>query len=130
MALDIHDQFAIQSLLARYCHNADYNPPESMRAMFTPDGIFEVPAMSIRFEGIDNIIGFFTASREMTASARHIISSPVIEGEGDKANSSTYLQVLRTDDGVIGVVSIGRYIDQLVRTADGWRIKHRMVQIG
>ena len=54
MALDIPDRLAIQELLERYCHNADYNPPERMREMFASDGIFEVPAMELRFEGVDS----------------------------------------------------------------------------
>ena len=91
MALDIQDKFAIEELLRRACYNADYNPPESMRAIYTPDAVFEVPAMDISCRGIDNIIAFFTQSR---------------------------------------VVSVGRYLDTLERTADGWRLAHRSVAIG
>ena len=98
MALDIPDRLAIQELLERYCHNADYNPPERMREMFASDGIFEVPAMELRFEGVDSIIAFFKLSRENNSSARHVISNIVIEGDGDRAKSSSYLQVLSVKD--------------------------------
>jgi ketosteroid isomerase-like protein len=130
MALDIHDKFAIEELLRRCCYNADYNPPESMREIFTSDAVFEVPAMDIRCEGIDNMIAFFTQSRAGFPSARHVINNVVIEGDGDTAKSSAYLQVLRTDEGAIGVVSVARYLDTLKRTAAGWRLAHRTVVIG
>jgi ketosteroid isomerase-like protein len=130
MALDIQDKFAIEELLRRACYNADYNPPESMRAIYTSDAVFEVPAMDISCQGIDNIIAFFTQSRAGFSSARHIINNVVVEGDGDSAKSSAYLQVLRTDGGATAIVSVARYLDTLKRTADGWRLAHRSVAMG
>ena len=130
MALDIQDKFAIEELLRRCCYNADYNPPESMREVFTPDAVFEVPAMDISCQGIDNIIAFFTQSRAGFSSARHIINNVVVEGDGDSAKSSAYLQVLRTDGGATAIVSVARYLDTLKRTDAGWRLAHRTVVIG
>lgn len=130
MALDIQDRFAIEDLLRRGCYNADYNPPDSMREVYTPDAVFEVPAMDISCQGIDNLVAFFTQSRAGAPSARHVINNVVIEGDGDTAKSSAYLQVLRTDEGEIRIVSVGRYVDALKRTAAGWRIAHRTVVIG
>jgi ketosteroid isomerase-like protein len=130
MPLDLADKFAIHELLNAYCHNADYNPPERMRDMFTADGIFEVPAMNLRFEGIDHILAFFTSSREANATARHVISNVVIEGSGDTATSSAYLQVVATRDEITTTVAFGRYLDELRRTPAGWRLQHRRVVIG
>jgi len=130
MALDIQDKFAIEELLRRCCYNADYNPPESMRDIFTSDAVFEVPAMDISCQGIDNMIAFFTQSRAGFSSARHIINNVVVEGDGDSAKSSAYLQVLRTDGGATAIVSVARYLDTLKRTADGWRLAHRSVAMG
>lgn len=131
MALDIHDKFAIEELLRRYCYSADYNPPETMRELFVPEAVFEIPAMDIRCAGIDNIIAFFTQSRSGPyASARHVINNVVVEGDGDSAKSSAYLQVLRTDNGTINTVSVGRYTDTLTRTPAGWRLVQRTVLIG
>lgn len=130
MPLDVADKFAIHELLNAYCHNADYNPPARMRNLFTDDGIFEVPAMNLRFEGIDNIIAFFTSSREANATARHVISNVVIEGSLDSATSSAYLQVIATRDDITTTVAFGRYLDELQRTPAGWRLKHRRVVLG
>ena len=132
MPLDMHAKAAITELLHRYCHNADYNPPERMRELFTPDGIFEIPAMELHFEGIDAIVAFFTASRAAsTSGARHVISNVLIEGDADRATSSAYLQVLGDRDGVMGLVAFGRYLDKLQRGSDGnWRFTHRHVVLG
>jgi 3-phenylpropionate/cinnamic acid dioxygenase small subunit len=130
MSLEVADKYAINELLNTYCHNADYHPPERMREMFTADGIFEVPAMDLRFEGIDQIIAFFTSSRQANATARHIISNVVIEGSGERATSSAYLQVVGTRDDITTTVAFGRYLDELRRTPAGWRLQHRRVVLG
>jgi hypothetical protein len=130
MALDITDRLAIEDLVNRYCHNADYNPPESMRDLFVPEAIWEVPAMDLRCEGIDAIVAFFTQSRAGFGSARHVISNLVVEGDGDRATAACYLQVIKVDEDPKQIVSFGRYQDTLVRTALGWRLQHRMIAMG
>ena len=130
MALDLANRFAIQELLHRYCHIADYDAPEAMREVFTADAVFEVPTMNIRFEGIDNIIAFFRHSRAGFGGARHIISNVVIEGDGSAAASTAYLQVVNVDGDPKSIVSFGRYTDRLQHTPQGWRFTHRLVLIG
>jgi uncharacterized protein (TIGR02246 family) len=131
MALSQQDKAAITELLNLYCHNADYNPPERMRDLFAPEGVFEVPAMNLHFAGVDAIIAFFTASREADASARHVISNIVIEGDGDRATSCAYLQVISLAGGQASTVAFGRYLDTLRRDADGqWRLVHRHIALG
>jgi len=127
MALELEDVLAIQDLLHRYSHNADYNAPERMREVFTADASFEVPAMGLRFEGVEDIIAFFTTSREANARARHVISNAVIEGAGDSATSCAYLQVLEVQETTVATVALGRYFDELVRTPAGWRLRSRRV---
>ena len=51
-------------------------------------------------------------------------------GEGDRARASAYLQVVAIDNGQQTILSFGRYQDELVRTAAGWRFSHRCVLIG
>ncbi len=130
MALDIADRLAIENLISLYCHHADYDPPESMREVFVPDAVWEVPAMDLRCEGIDAIVGFFTQSRAGFGSARHVTSNLVVQGDGDHATANCYLQVIKVDEDPKPVVSFGRYQDELVRTAEGWRFRHRKVLIG
>ena len=130
MALALADRLAIEDLVNLYCHNADYTPPESMRDVFVPDAVWEVPAMDLRCEGIEAIVAFFTQSRAGFGSARHVISNLVVQGDGDRATASCYLQVIKVDEEPKQIVSFGRYQDELVRTAEGWRLRHRLIVIG
>ena len=127
MALSIEDSHAIAQLLHRYCHNADYNPPEAMRAIFTADAVFGIGAMNVRCEGLEAILAFFTNTRGAMPPSQHVINNLVIEGDGDAAQSCSYLQLVSTIEGAPRITMTGRYMDTLRRTADGWRLAQRMV---
>jgi ketosteroid isomerase-like protein len=56
----------------------------------------------------------------------HLGANPVIELDGDRATSeSTWVYITRgfNDEPVVALV--GHYVDQLVRTTDGWRFHRR-----
>lgn len=127
MALNLEDCHAIEQLLHRYCHNADYSLPEAMRAIFTEDAVFELGAMNVRCEGFEAILAFFQNARGSMPPAQHVINNLVLEGDGDSAQSSCYIQVITTVDGEPRIMMTGRYIDTLQRTADGWRLARRIV---
>jgi ketosteroid isomerase-like protein len=126
--LDTLEKFAIQELLHRYSHCADYEPPDRMREFFTGDARFEVPAMGLHFAGIDAIIGYFHAGQATHKGMKHVISNVLIDGDGDSATSSAYLEILAHREGGMQVVGFGRYQDRLKKGADGrWRFIERKV---
>lgn len=127
MPLNIEDCYAIEQLLRRYCHNADYNPPEAMRRLFTDDAVFEIGAMNVRCEGLEAILAFFNHARGSFPPSQHVTSNLVIEGDGDDAQCSSYVQMVTTVDGKTQISMVGRYIDKLRRTTDGWRLAERIV---
>lgn len=64
--------------------------------------------------------------------SQHMISNHRIEISGDTATSCCYLQAQHVREAAPGspnFIVAGRYEDQLVRTADGWRISHRTLVI-
>ena len=129
MALDTADKFAIQELIHRYCHIADYGPPEAMRELFTADGVFEAPARGFNFRGVDALIEFFHSRRDAPSVGRHIISNTVIEGGGNEAQAISYLVVVSAEGSPRSIPLFGRYKDRLLRTANGWRFTHRLVDM-
>ena len=53
--------------------------------------------------------------------------------DGDEADSVCYLQAQHVRPGTMGgdtLIVAGRYLDRFVRTADGWRIAQRRLEIG
>ena len=52
--VDVQTRLDICEVLSRYCHFADHNAGDDWAALFTPNGIFEVPG-SIRLEGREKL---------------------------------------------------------------------------
>lgn len=127
MSLSTDDIVAIQQLLARYTKSADIDSPETMRDIFTADGSLIVETMDLNISGIDNIVEFFTQSRANSAGdVYHVTSNLIVDGSGDSATSSSYLNVMHSGKEV-KQMALGRHIDVLVKTAEGWRIKSRSI---
>jgi uncharacterized protein (TIGR02246 family) len=117
------DHLAIRELTARYNRAFDDVDSEAWADTFTPDGVMEYsggPPIS----GRDALIEM---SRKTGYGFVHITTDPIIEVDGDRATQSCTLIVAnRSKAGdPVAIAMTGRYEDELVRTADGWRFERR-----
>lgn len=122
------DEQAVAKLAAQYCWALDTGDYDGLRDVFTPDA-YAVLGETECF-GADAIVErVSTALRHLDAS-QHLVGSHLVQVDGDEATHRCYLQaqhVLRgTDGGDLWMVA-GMYDDRAVRTADGWRIHHRIL---
>jgi SnoaL-like domain len=110
------DHAEIVQLMARYCLLLDLDDIDRWVHLFTPDATYEVYGRT--YVGHDGL-------RSMTAGAPgglHLGGPPMIEHLGpDRATTLQNLQF----SGRNGEVRLAVYHDELVRTADGWRIASR-----
>ncbi|MGH9365935.1 MAG: nuclear transport factor 2 family protein [Thermoanaerobaculia bacterium] len=110
------DQVAISDLLARYCLTLDTDDVDGWVSLFLPDAHYEVYGRS--FDGHEGL-------RKMMGGAPgglHLGGPPVIEMTApDRARTTRNLLFVErgTRESRSAV-----YIDELHRTADGWRIAH------
>ncbi|MCK9902088.1 nuclear transport factor 2 family protein [Frankia sp. Cpl3] len=109
------DQVAIGDLLARYCLTLDLDDVEAWVNLFVEDGSYQVYGRS--FDGHEGLRGMMAAA----PGGLHLGGPPVIEmlGADEARTSRNLLFVSRAD----GVSRSAVYTDELVRTADGWRIR-------
>lgn len=125
------------STLYRYGHSIDYGLEEDWVDCFTEDGVFDVrhsgtESESHRYQGRVALAEF--VSRHTRAPDRyhkHILVEPVVEISGDRASVRSYFTRLdAADDGTPFIRAFGRYIDELVREADGvWRFRERIAEV-
>lgn len=110
------DDAEIRNLLARYCLTLDHDDVDGFVALFTQDCEYRVYGRT--WEGHDGL-------RSMLAAAPgglHLGGPPEIDVDGDRATTRQNLLFVDRDTGdQRGAV----YDDELVRTADGWRIHTR-----
>jgi hypothetical protein len=109
------DHVAISDLLARYCLTLDLDDVEGWVALFTPDARYEVYGRA--FSGHDGLRAMMAAA----PGGLHLGGPPVIEmlGDGRARTRRNLLFVDRADGASRNAV----YSDELIRTADGWRIE-------
>ncbi len=118
---------AIRALKARYADMCDTGyDPERMKPMFTADAVWDGGDRFGRYEGIDEIYGFFAGVSSQIVWALHYMVAPLIEVAPDleSATGSWYLWqpcTLVTDSGQQAVWLTGRYADRYRLETDGWK---------
>ncbi len=120
------DRTRIIELTARYNRAYDEGDAEGFAALFTDDAVMEVVG-GFRVEGHE---GLTKMCAGMPWGIMHVTVDPVIEIDGDTAVQRVTLLVLQRADGAgrrSKLSSTGRYTDDLVRTASGWRFARRSV---
>lgn len=128
----IADRLEIADVLYRYATALDTRDLELLREVFTPDVVY---VMGVRGElsGVDAIVRKLDEVLGGLEATQHLITNPVIEVDGDTARSTSYVRAQHylTGNGTGGntLDMGGSYRDELVRTAHGWRIERRVLEI-
>jgi uncharacterized protein (TIGR02246 family) len=121
------DRAQIRELTARYNRAFDDNDPESFAATFTDDGVMAVEG-TFSVEGRQ---GLAEMVRHTPYGVVHVTVDATVEVSGDNAVQDVKLLVLSRPGPEAGaggksrLTNSGRYHDELIRTADGWRFARR-----
>lgn len=130
----LEDKDAITRLKGRYCNINDggwngiatHHAVEELVNMFTPDGIWDGgPVLNARAEGSEQIHQLFTHF-QVVEFVIHNVMNPIIEIDGDTALGDWHAIITSTsgsgkDRQAMWI--LGKYNEEYVRTAEGWKIK-------
>lgn len=110
----------------RYARAVDDRDGTALAALFHPDGVVHGT------RGTQPVPEYLTtmAAPSPFGVGQHVLADPIIDLEpgADRAHSDTYAVVYQAQptDGSDTTMTLGmRYVDELVRTADGWQISKR-----
>ncbi len=122
------DRAQIRELTARYNRCFDDGDPDGFAATFTEDGVMAV-------ENTFSTTGRAALAemvRHTPYGVKHVTVDATVEVDGDRAVQDVTLLVLSRpgpdtapDARRSKLTNTGRYHDELVRTADGWRFARR-----
>lgn len=119
------DRQDISDLLVRYATGIDRRDWPLFRTVFTDDCDLDYGEIG-RWQGVDKVTDFMDKTHAMAGHTLHRLSNQVITVDGDKASARTYVDaVIMFGDNQAGVNAWGFYDDEIVRTAEGWRIARR-----
>jgi 3-phenylpropionate/cinnamic acid dioxygenase small subunit len=125
---EISDRLEIQDLFVRYSHAVDTKDWDLYRTVFTEDAYIDYSEMGGSKGDLEETVAFLASAMPMFASTQHLVANTVLTLDGDTASTRTicFNPMVMEMDGAERVFFCGLwYRDELVRTPDGWKIKHR-----
>ena len=126
-AQTVADKQAIMDLQNYYSYSIDSGEYDNLENVFVPDAIADYGPAGFN-EGVDQIKGACRNALDPLTSAQHVNGNPWAEIDGDVATAGCYFQVHMFLEGAPDGEHFemgGRYDDELIRTAAGWRMTKR-----
>jgi hypothetical protein len=132
-ALSALDHYEIGQLNARFSHGLDSaaDGGHLFADAFTPDGVY-VDADGREYQGREQLASFARqdpSGIKGPTNVRHYVTSTLVSAVPGGASSKGYLMVVSPGRGG-GATDGGQYWDDLVQTAQGWRIARRTLVRG
>lgn len=127
---EFSDRLEIGQLMARYCYALDDRDWDAFRQVFTDDGIHDDTAAGGFRGGVEEKVEFLKQALGKVKLSHHIVSTTLLELDGDTAHARSACQcpmVIDLGNGKTHVFFQGlQYHDALARTPAGWRIAERV----
>lgn len=123
----LEDRAAIQALIVSYGPLADTGDAAGVAALWTADGVYAVGGMA-EARGRDAIAALIDGPVHralMAGGCAHALGPVAIDLGGDVAVARGYSVVFRCRNGAFEAWRVSANRWELVRTADGWRVKRR-----
>ncbi len=127
-AQKLSDRFEIQDLLVSYSHAIDTQNFEALDDIFTADAYIDYTAVGGAKGNLEETKAYLSKALSRFSGMQHMLGLPQIKIDGDTASGRTicFNPMVLEKDGAPHVFFVGIwYVDELVRTEKGWRIKHR-----
>jgi hypothetical protein len=129
-----NDRLEILALYAEYNRTIDAGDSSAWACTFIEEGVFHHPAQD--FAGREQLKRFIKERTSKMAAhlcidQRHWNDAISLKGTESEATGSCLLLVAgrRRDTGKPEVVARGRYVDDLVKVASGWRFRCRTLRV-
>lgn len=128
----IQDRIEIEELLHLYAEMVDRREWTKMDRIFALEATLDYTSPGGQKGPFRETLAWLDRALEGWPINLHVVSNILIEFDGDRATSRCYYHAPMgrpTSDGQQFVITNGgRYLDKLVRTADGWRIVERVCE--
>lgn len=122
---DVEDRLDIGDVLVRYATGIDRRDWPLFRTVFAPDCVLDYGQIG-QWTGVDAVTDAMEAMHAQAGHTMHRMTNHAVTLAADRASARTYVDAyVMSADNAAGVNAVGIYDDELVRTAEGWRIQRR-----
>ena len=131
---EVQDRIEIEALMNLYAEMVDQREWKLMDRIFALEAMVDYTSTGGVAGPFRETFAWLDRALETWPINLHIITNLIIEFEGDTARSRCYFHAPMAretnpdGDGQLIITNAGRYLDRLVRTADGWRIVERICE--
>lgn len=131
---EMSDRLEIQDLMVRYSYAIDSRNWDALDAVFTPDAHIDYSVFGGSVGDLASTKQFLAEAMPMFGALQHMVSGTTITFTGDadrpdgaetRTQCHNPMTIGEGDDADLMVCGLW-YVDKLVRTPDGWRIKERV----
>ena len=130
---EISDRLEIQDLMVRYSYAIDSRNWDALDDVFTPDAHIDYSVFGGSVGNLAETKAFLTEAMPMFTTLQHMVSGTTIAFDGTDSPDSATAKTQCHNPMTMGdaenpdlMVCGLWYVDKLVRTPDGWRIKERV----
>ena len=123
------DRQEIDDLLTRYATAVDTKDWDLYETVFTEDAFIDYESAGGIKGKLPEIRAWLEKTMAMFPMTQHVVCNRVVELDGDKATARSVFynpMGLPSEEKMVLFFDGGYYNDQLVKTADGWRIRERI----
>jgi 3-phenylpropionate/cinnamic acid dioxygenase small subunit len=115
----------VAEVLVRYATGIDRRDWPLFRTCFTADCDVDYGAIG-HWHGVDEITEWMQKTHKPFGHTLHRISNEAVDRDGEAAHARSYVDAILMDlANQKGIRAVGFYEDELVSTAEGWRIARR-----
>ena len=125
----LEDEREIEALMHVYAEMVDRREWKKMDRVFALEATIDYTSTGGQKGPFRETLAWLDRALESWPLNLHIITNLIIEIDGDTARTRCYFHAPMGRNQPSGeqliITNAGRYLDKLVRTADGWRITER-----
>jgi SnoaL-like domain len=126
---EISDRLEIQDLMVRYSYAIDARDWDALDNVFTPDAHIDYSVFGGSVGDLPSTKNFLAEAMPNFPVYQHMVAGTTITFDGDTATTKTQCHnpMIMSDTENPDLMVCGLwYVDKLVRTPAGWRIKERV----
>ena len=128
----ISDRMEIEDLLVRYCDAIDQQHFDDLDNVFTPDAKIDYSAMGGASGSYPEVKAFLQSALPAFVDYFHMLGNIRLKLDGDRATGRVMCfnpMGVPAPDAQPHMLFLGvYYVDQYLRTNEGWRIRERVEQ--
>ena len=126
---EISDRMEIQDLMVSYSYAIDSRNWDALDNVFTPDAFIDYSVFGGSTGDLPSTKKFLAETMHIFPALQHMVSGTTMTIDGDTAEAKTQchnpMAMGEGDDPDLMFCGLW-YVDKLVRTTEGWRIKERV----